>query len=108
MPLIFFGYKTIGSPYIVISHFDSLDLNSMCNLKPKEKNGYEKSNIWKLKKHKIATIIFHLAFTWRGKKLQIVNIIFKSNVMSRYDPWRYCLLMVRPVFVKITAISEKL
>lgn len=62
MPLIFFGYKTMGSPYIVISHFDSLDLISMCNLKPKEKNGCEKPYL-KVKKHKIATIIFHLAFT---------------------------------------------
>ena len=52
----------MGSPYIVISHFDSLDLISMCNLKPKEKNGCEKPYL-KVKKHKIATIIFHLAFT---------------------------------------------
>ena len=30
------------SPYIVISHFDSKDLISMCNLKPKERNSYER------------------------------------------------------------------
>ena len=43
MPLIFFGYKTKGSPYIVISHFDSLDLISMCNLKPKGKEWLRKA-----------------------------------------------------------------
>ena len=62
MPLIFFGYKTMGSPYIVISHFDSIDLILMFNVKAREKNGYKKPHL-KVKIRKISTIIFHLAFT---------------------------------------------